>query len=134
MIVVLDSNEYLGFLSGNSPFAEGLFGDEKVSIFIHELIVKEVLRNLQESIKGEFYTLLFTNNIQVFHGILHSSLLQKYRNLGLKKGDIVIAAFCEHVKAEYLSLTKVGSTDRGELEKVIREIMEKNPSVILRQK
>lgn len=102
MIVVLDSNEYLGFLSGNSPFAEGLFGDEKVSIFIHELIVKEVLRNLQESIKGEFYTLLFTNNIQVFHGILHSSLLQKYRNLGLKKGDIVIAAFCEHVKAEYL--------------------------------
>jgi len=102
LIVVLDSNEYLGFLSGNSPFAEGLFGDEKVSIFIHELIVKEVLRNLQESIKGEFYTLLFTNNIQVFHGILHSSLLQKYRNLGLKKGDIVIAAFCEHVKAEYL--------------------------------
>ena len=102
MIVVLDSNEYLGFLSGNSPFAEGLFGGEKVSIFIHELIVKEVLRNLQESIKGEFYTLLFTNNIQVFHGILHSSLLQKYRNLGLKKGDIVIAAFCEHVKAEYL--------------------------------
>ena len=34
------------------------------------------------------------------------------------------------VKAEYLSLTKVGSTDRGELEKVIREIMEKNPSLV----
>ncbi|HBC44696.1 MAG: Aspartyl/glutamyl-tRNA(Asn/Gln) amidotransferase subunit B [Candidatus Collierbacteria bacterium GW2011_GWB1_45_35] len=34
------------------------------------------------------------------------------------------------VKAEYLSLTKVGTTDRGELEKVIREIMASNPALV----
>ena len=34
------------------------------------------------------------------------------------------------VKAAYLSLTKVGLTDRGELEKVIREIMGANPALV----
>ena len=29
-------------------------------------------------------------------------LLVKYKKLGLKKGDIAIAAFCENVKADYL--------------------------------
>jgi len=38
------------------------------------------------------------------------------------------------VKAEYLSLTKVGSTDRGELEKVVREILTANPNLVSQYK
>lgn len=34
------------------------------------------------------------------------------------------------VKAAYLNLTKVGLTDRGELEKIIREIMATNPALV----
>lgn len=63
LIVVLDSNEYLNFLYNKSPFIEGLFPDENISIFIHELIVKDVLCNIQEPLKGEFYKLLFTNSV-----------------------------------------------------------------------
>ena len=29
-------------------------------------------------------------------------LFKKYKALGLKKGDIIIAAFCEHINAAYL--------------------------------
>lgn len=38
------------------------------------------------------------------------------------------------VKAEYLGLTKVGITDRGELEKVVREIISKNLDLVVEYK
>ena len=40
--------------------------------------------------------IIFNNQQLPFH------LLDKYKKIGLKKGDIAIAAFCEHVKSDYL--------------------------------
>jgi len=49
-----------------------------------------------------FYDFLFRNNINVSYSKMPFSLFNKYKNLGLKKGDIAIAAFCDSVNADYL--------------------------------
>ena len=49
-----------------------------------------------------FYDFLFRNNINVSYSKMPFSLFNRYKNLGLKKGDIAIAAFCEAIDAEYL--------------------------------
>jgi len=102
LILVLDSNEYILYLHKKSFLIEKILNDQKATIFIDELIVKEVLRNIKEEVKKEFYSFLFKNEIPIFHAQLPISLIQKYKKLGLKKGDIGIAAFCEYIKAEYL--------------------------------
>ena len=102
MIIVLDSNEYISFLSQNSLFLNGILKNEKIAILINEIIIKEVLRHIKEVIKKDFYKLLFADNINVRNEKLPFYLLQKYKGMGLKKGDIEIAAFCEYVEAEYL--------------------------------
>ena len=102
LILVLDSNEYIVFLNKESHLLEKILYTESIIIFMNELIVREVLRNINEEVKKEFYAFIFKHNIQMSHEQLPLSLIQKYQKLGLKKGDIGIAAFCEHVKANYL--------------------------------
>lgn len=100
MIIVLDSNEYIGFLNHKLKL-EKLF-EGRLNIYLCELIVKEVLRNINENQKKEFYKLLFKNNIKIQQDRLPKVLFYNYKKLGLKKGDIFIASFCEYVQAEYL--------------------------------
>ena len=102
MIIVLDSNEYINFLNKKIFFPDKIFTTQKITICINELIVREILRNINEALKSEFYNMLFKNNINLFNERLQFDLYDKYEKLGLKKGDIVIAAFCEYVEAEYL--------------------------------
>lgn len=71
-------------------------------IYINEIITKEVLNNINESLKKKFFDFLFANNIIAYNQKLPDSLLTKYKQLGLKKGDITIAAFCENINADYL--------------------------------
>ena len=101
MIVVLDSNEYINFLNKKVRLEE-VFQIEDVSIRINELIVKEVLRNVSEQLKKEFYALLLRSNVVLRKEKLPGALFNKYRQKGLKKGDIVIESFCENEKAGYL--------------------------------
>ena len=102
MIIALDSNEYINFLNQKPLILNGILENEKIAIFINEIIVKEVLRHVKETIKKDFYKLLFAHNINVYNQRLPSHLLQKYKGMGLTKGDIEIAAFCENIKADYL--------------------------------
>ena len=102
MIIVLDSNEYLTFFNEKSLLLRGILENEKITICTNELIIKEVLRNLDESIKKNFYKLLFNDNIKVHKEKLPAYLFKKYKSIGLKKGDIEIAAFCEFADAQYL--------------------------------
>ena len=62
MIIVLDSNEYINFLNKKVQL-EKVFGIENILVHINELIVKEVLRNVSESLKKEFYALLLKSNV-----------------------------------------------------------------------
>ncbi len=102
MRVVLDSNEYINFLNKTTQFLGKLIAVENIKIYANDTIVKEVLRNIKETIKGDFYKILFQNKIVIKSEKPPFYFFGKYNNLGLKKGDITIAAFCEYVKANYL--------------------------------
>lgn len=102
MIIVLDSNEYINYLSKNILLLDKVVSDVNNIIHINETITKEVINNLSEHLIKDFYDFLFRNNINVSYRKMPISLFNKYKNLGLKKGDIAIAAFCEAIEAEYL--------------------------------
>lgn len=98
LIIILDSNEYINFFNKKNNIDE-ILSNNKISIFINELIIKEVLENIKKTDK--FYSLTFKSNIIFFTEKLPHTLLVKYRNLGLKKGDIAIAALCEYINVDY---------------------------------
>lgn len=102
MIVILDSNEYINYLSKKTLLLNKIISDDKISIYVNETITKEVTNNLSKSLVKDFYDFLFRNNINVYYEKIPFHLLQKYKKIGLKKGDIVISAFCETVNADYL--------------------------------
>lgn len=97
---MLDSNEYIIFLSKQQTWLHKVL--ESHIVHVNELIVKEVLRNVPEGMKKEFYALLMKNSVMLHSEKLPMHLHGKYKKRGLKKGDIAIAAFCEHVRADYL--------------------------------
>lgn len=101
MIIVLDSNEYINFLNKKTPLGRA-FENDSVAIHANELIVKEVLRNVAERMKKEFYTMLLKDKVALHNEKAQKALLDKYKKQGLKKGDIAVAAFCESVGADYL--------------------------------
>ncbi len=100
--LVLDSNEFILYFGTKSEDITRLFAFENVTISLTDLIIKEVIRNIRtESIK-EFINLLKNPKFEIAVDYIPQDLINKYRNLGFKKGDIVIAAFCESIKADYL--------------------------------
>ncbi len=102
MRIVLDSNEYINFLNSKSIDITNLLGNDKIEIYANELIVKEVLRNINEVHKAHFFKILLRSNVILHKEKLSLALFIKYKSLGLKKGDIVIASLCEYVEADYL--------------------------------
>ena len=102
MIVVLDSNEYINYIEKKTLLLDKIFLYDKIIVYINETITKEVINNLSQSLIKDFYDFLLRNNINIYYEKMEFDSLQKYKNLGLKKGDIAIAAFCETIKADYL--------------------------------
>ncbi len=100
MIIVLDSNEYINFLNRKQTQLGKIL--ESNTVRANELIVKEVLRNVSEELKKEFYALLMKDSIALHSEDPPAALLLKYKKQRLKKGDVVIAAFCEGIGADYL--------------------------------
>ncbi len=101
MIIVLDSNEYINFLNKKTPLSRA-FENDSVTIHANELIVKEVLRNVAEEVKKDFYAMLMKDQVVLHNEKTRKALLDKYKKKGLKKGDIAAAAFCESIDADYL--------------------------------
>lgn len=102
MIIILDSNEYINHISKKTLLLDKIISDDKILIYINETITKEVVNNLSKLLIKDFYDFLLKNNINVYYEKIPLHLFQKYKKLGLKKGDIAIAAFCETVNADYL--------------------------------
>lgn len=102
MIIVPDSNEYINYLDKKNLLLQKIFLNENLLICINDIIIREVLRNIKELQKKELYNILFENNIDFYGQRLPLHLLTKYKKLGLKKGDISIAAFCENINADCL--------------------------------
>lgn len=100
--LVLDSNEYIFYLNNKSNDILRLLDSQDTKIFLNDLIFEEVIRNItKEAIKYSI-NLLKNPKFEVIAHQIPENLTEKYKNLGLKKGDIVIAAFCEAVGADYL--------------------------------
>ena len=101
MIIILDSNEYINYFNKKIPL-DKVFSNQDIIIYINSIIIREVIRNLKELQIKEFYNIIFNKNINFYGQKLTFQLLTKYKKLGLKKGDIAIAAFCEAINANYL--------------------------------
>ena len=102
MIIVLDSNEYINYIEKKTFLLDKIFLYDKIIVYLNETITKEVTNNLGEPLVKDFYDFLFRNDINVYYEKMELKLLQKYKKLGLKKGDIAIAAFCEAINADCL--------------------------------
>jgi len=100
--IVLDSNEYIMFLNEQNPFLNKVFSKKEISIYITDMIVSEVLRNVKTHMGKEFYRVIEKNKILFYPGSSYYHLFKKYKDKGFKKGDIIIASFCEGVNAKYL--------------------------------
>ena len=101
MIIILDSNEYINYFN-REILLDKVFHNQNIIIYINDIIIREVIRNLKGSQIKEFYNIIFNKNINFYGQKLPLQLSTKYKKLGLKKGDIVIAAFCESINADYL--------------------------------
>ena len=99
--IVLDSNEYVFYLADKNRDISKLLILE-VKIFLNNLIFKEVVRNIRKESVKQLIDLLKNLKFAVNTDKISDALIEKYRNLGLKKGDIIIAAFCESVNASFL--------------------------------
>src|SRR3989338_2927610 len=100
-IIVLDSNEYVFCLADKNRGILKLLNLE-VKIFLNNLIFKEVVRNIRKESVKQLIELLKNLKFSVNTDKILDALIEKYINLGLKKGDIIIAAFCESVNASFL--------------------------------
>lgn len=99
--IVLDSNEYVFYLTDKNKDILKLLNLE-VKIFLNNLIFKEVVRNIRKESVKQLIKLLKNPKFAVNADKILDVLIEKYRNLGLKKGGIIIAAFCESVNASFL--------------------------------
>lgn len=99
--IVLDSNEYVFYLTDKNKDIVKLLNLE-VKIFLNNLIFREVIRNVRKEFVKPLIVLLKNPKFAVNADKVPDALIEKYRNFGLKKGDIIIAAFCESVNASFL--------------------------------
>ena len=60
LLLILDSNEYINYLSKKNLLLDEITRNDKLTIHINETITKEVLNNINEQLKKRFYDFLFT--------------------------------------------------------------------------
>jgi hypothetical protein len=115
MRIVLDSNEYiLGLDTTAGPSASSRLLDlvrilideaEDFRLLVPEIIVREVQRNLPPGLEKDFFTLIQSSQKIEYHPLAEvpKATYQKYRRQKrLKQGDALIAAFADHMKADYI--------------------------------
>lgn len=89
-------------MNGKNILLENLFQRVGFFVHVHRSIIEEVLQNINVIEEKNFYFFLREKRIEINDDMLSIELFQKYKSLGLKKGDITIAAFCDKIGADYL--------------------------------
>ena len=100
--LVLDSNEYVFYFDNKSSDMLKLLDSQEIKFFLTDLIIQEVLRNIRKESIKDFFNILKNPRFEVVTEGIPNDLIDKYKKFGLKKGDIVIAAFCETINTDYL--------------------------------
>ncbi len=100
--LVLDSNQYIFYFDNISADLLKLLDTKAIQVFLNDLIFQEIIRNLRRESTRNFINLLKNPKFKFIIDKIPEDLIEKYKKLNLKKGDFVIAAFCEYIKADYL--------------------------------
>ncbi|MBI1935076.1 hypothetical protein HYS31_01420 [Candidatus Woesearchaeota archaeon] len=106
-IVVLDSNEFIFGLTGTEHYPKLLIDSlesAKLSndFRIHSQILKEVLDNIPQHLHGDIFELFNSETIAFDEEPVSKDLWNKYKEMNLKKGDIIIAAYAEMIDTDIL--------------------------------
>ncbi len=104
---VIDSNEVIIGLTAEGTSSANLIIKlnklkDKYEFIISDDICQEVVRNIPYHTKEKFSKLLKFKVIIIKDFLSDDGLFKKYKNLGLKKGDIAIAAFTDKENADIL--------------------------------
>jgi hypothetical protein len=105
MRICIDSNQFIFGISGTDSASEKLMALlPYLEIVIPRLIIKEVVRNLNESETKLFYSLLNNaSGLKIIEEPVPIQLIQKYVSLGLnEKADAFIGAFAEWQDVKWL--------------------------------
>lgn len=103
MIVSLDTNVWIfGFLEKDSFCEKILLNLPKFDIIIPDQIRSELERNLPRPYMKRFYPLALEAGVQFDFEPVPQQFLSMYSRKGLKKGDLVIGAFCEWRKVDVI--------------------------------
>jgi len=71
---------------------------------VPEIILREVQRNLPSDLEKDFFKLIQSSQKIEYHTLadVPRATFEKYRQKGLKRADALIAAFADHMKADYI--------------------------------
>ena len=104
MIISLDTNIFIFGLQKIKPSCVEIIKNlDKVkdNILIPAMVEKEIIKNLNRREVNIFYKIMTKLNFPIDYENPPKKLVLQYKKSGLKKGDAVIAAFCEFRKIEY---------------------------------
>lgn len=99
---VLDSNEYIFYFDNKSSDILKLLDCRDIKIFLTDLIIQEAIRNMRKESVKDFFNMLKNPRFEVIIEKIPKNLIEKYKKTTLKKGDVLIAAFCDYINADYL--------------------------------
>jgi predicted nucleic acid-binding protein len=105
MRICIDSNQFIFGIAGTDPASEELMTLlPHLDVAIPRLVMKEVTRNLNDTLIKAFYSLLAkATRVTIVDEPVPVALVDKYVVLGLpEKADAVIGAFVEWQGAKYL--------------------------------
>jgi predicted nucleic acid-binding protein len=107
MRIILDANEYVfGIGSRGKPWSRRavvrLQQTRSCELFIVRTIADEVQGNLTEAERALFFSVLSDLTVIDEEWVVAPELKIKYETMGLKAADALIAAYAEHVAADYL--------------------------------
>ena len=98
----MDSNEYVFYIMGLSDVVEYVL-NSGAEVCVHIAIIEEVWRNLaRPQHRVAFLSVMLSPSVRIFTDKLPVALRDKYAGLGLRGGDILVAAFAEYCRADVL--------------------------------
>ena len=94
--ILLDTNIWIFGLSNGNPHCTRIIKSiNQFHLHISEQIRIEVQRSLPYSFVSDFYRVIHDAGLVVDADPPPARLADRYKGLGLKKGDVVIGAYCE---------------------------------------
>jgi predicted nucleic acid-binding protein len=103
MQVSLDTNIWIFGILGQDSFCERILKNlDKFEVVIPAQVRIELERNLSNSDLNLFYSFIFGFGVTLDYAKVPSKLIADFVELGLKKGDAEIGAFCEWRKIDVI--------------------------------